>query len=87
MASSPTRWSVTERWIGYRRCESQKVSYDAKDDALTAAERMMDAGRVRVGCHITPYLCPDCDRWHVANRVIVELGRRKRLTEGKIPRG
>jgi len=74
MASSPTRLHVDIP--SARRCVSQKVGFTGYEQALAAAERMMDAGRVRTGCHITPYACADCGEWHVANRVIVWTGPR-----------
>ena len=77
MASSPTRLSVPLD-SDFRRCESQKIGFGSYDSALDAAERMMDAGRVDPGCHITPYLCDRCSEWHVANRVIVpQFGKRR----------
>lgn len=69
MASSPTRQRV--RPDDAVRCTTQKRGYRTKADALDAAERMMQAGRVKPGCHITPYACVACGEWHVANRVIV----------------
>jgi hypothetical protein len=74
MASRPTRQRVNLQSGGFRRCISQKVGFRSRAQALDAAERMMDAGRVRPGCHITPYACDDCGEWHVANRVIVWNG-------------
>lgn len=71
MGSSPTRQRIKVAGSGFRRCESQKVGYATRDEALTVAERMMDMGKVNPGCHITPYLCGECGEWHVANRVIV----------------
>lgn len=75
MASSPTRQHVSLRAVGFRKCLSQKAGFSTYDEALTAAERMMALGKVKPGCHITPYDCPDCGEWHVANRVIVPLSR------------
>lgn len=72
MASSQTRLRVRR---ATRRCESYKVSYPTHDEALDAAERMMDRGLVKPGCHITPYQCDRCRQWHVANRVIVWVER------------
>lgn len=71
MASYPTRQRVRMIAGGFRRCDSQKVGYPTKDEALTVAERMMDAGKVTAGCHITPYLCNRCAEWHVFNRCVV----------------
>jgi hypothetical protein len=75
MASSHTRLRLRRV---QRRCESQKVSYATYEEALDAAEHMMGKGLVDPGCHITPYQCDRCSQWHVANRVIVPVGRRKR---------
>jgi hypothetical protein len=52
---------------------SQKVGYATRDEALTAAERQMEKGMVRPGCHIVPYRCEQCREWHTANRVIVRI--------------
>lgn len=74
----PRHKRVNLRSKHLRRCVSFKIGYATKDDALTAAERMMDEGKVRPGCHITPYFCPLCHEWHVANRQIIvppEWGR------------
>lgn len=70
MASTPTRQHRDPR-LPHARCESRKVSYPDRADALDAAERLMDQGRVNPGCHLTPYRCPDCRRWHLFNRTIV----------------
>ena len=70
MATTPTRRHLSARF-SRSHCESRKASYADKAAALDAAERLMDAGRVRPGCHITPYLCPVCHTWHVYNRTIV----------------
>jgi len=75
MASSPTRLHLD---VDHLRCESHKVTYRTKADALDAAEALMLADRVSPGCHITPYLCQDCGHWHVWNRVIVYLGPQQR---------
>jgi len=75
MASYPTRKQVNQRASSFRRCPTQKVGYATKDLALNAAERLMETGKVRPGCHITPYECDQCPEWHVANRIIVFLGR------------
>jgi len=74
MASQKTRQRVDQRAIGFRRCTTQKVGYRTHDEALDAAELMMQKGLVRPGCHITPYQCDKCSEWHVANRVIVWKG-------------
>lgn len=76
MASSPTRASVDPSRAC--RCESRKVGYATYDRALDVAELMMEKGEVNPGCHITPYACDDCGEWHVANRVIVPIGRKWR---------
>jgi hypothetical protein len=57
------------------RCESQKYSFDTREAALDGAERQMDRGAVRPGCHITPYLCGDCGKFHLTNRIIVVIGK------------
>jgi hypothetical protein len=46
----------------------------------------MMAGRVDPGCHITPYLCDDCRRWHTRNRRIVFTERRADLARHDWPR-
>jgi len=71
MASTPTRQRVRLIAGGFRKCESEKIGYATKEEALRAAERMMDAGKVKPGCHITPYPCDRCSEWHVSNRRIV----------------
>lgn len=73
MASRPTRQHFTAAARDKWRCASQKVCYPDKVTALDAAEAMMEDGRVKPGCHITPYECPDCGQWHVTNRVIIAL--------------
>ena len=73
MASRPTRQRLTPDFP-YRCPASQKACFRTKAEALDSAERMMERGHVRPGCHITPYLCQECREWHVANRVIVPLG-------------
>lgn len=55
-----------------------KTSWRTHAEALDAAEAMMEHGRVRPGCHITPYECLECRRWHVANKVIVPLPGQRR---------
>ena len=71
MASRPTRAhvDVAHQWL--ERCPTHKRGYPSHAVALDIAEQMMDAGDVKPGCHITPYQCPSCGEWHVANRVIV----------------
>ena len=57
--------------MGVIRCTTQKRGYHTEAQALTAADRMMTAGRVLPGCHLTPYHCAVCGEWHVYNRRIV----------------
>lgn len=71
MASTATRLRFDLRHFSISKCESRKVSYPSKSAAHDAAERLMDEGRVKRGCHLTPYLCADCHSWHIANRRIV----------------
>lgn len=77
MASSPTRQRIKVGAPGFRRCPSQKVGFPHYDAALDAAELMMAQGKVNPGCHIVPYECDECAEWHVGNRVIVNIGRRR----------
>jgi hypothetical protein len=77
MASSPTRQHLDVEKV-HRRCESQKVCFASKAEALEAAEDMMQRGKVNPGCHIMPYACDQCGSWHVRNQVIVQIGRRWR---------
>lgn len=71
MASTPTRGQYNLRRFTSSRCPaSHKRSYPDKAAALDAAERLMDEGRVRPGCHLMPYVCPDCRTWHIGNRFI-----------------
>lgn len=69
MASSATRQRLDVTRC--RKCLSFKIGYRTRDEALDVAERMMEQGFVKPGCHITPYHCSLCDEWHVANRQIV----------------
>ncbi len=71
MASTPTRLTLDKRKA--RTCRLQKVGLPSYDAALQVAEVMMEQGKVNPGCHITPYLCDECEEWHVYNRVIVPL--------------
>lgn len=73
MASSPARRHLTRVT---RRCVTHKVGFRTYLQALDAAERLMEQGRVHPGCHITPYRCADCGEWHVYNRIIVWTGGR-----------
>lgn len=77
MASTPTRSHRNGLRDHFRKCETFKVGYASYEEALTAAERQMERGFVRPGCHITPYECPRCGEWHVANRIIVWLGKER----------
>ena len=73
MGSSPTRRHVRVTDPGFRRCESQKVGYRTRSEALDGAEQSMLRDKVRPGCHLTPYRCDRCGEWHIANRVIVKV--------------
>lgn len=70
MASRQTRHRVDLQTFT-RTCETHKVAYATKAEALDGAERLMQMGHVLPGCHITPYVCRSCGRWHVYNRQIV----------------
>ena len=70
MASRPSRLRVNLRYLR-RRCESQKVCFDSRAEALDGAESAMEAGRVKPGCHLMPYLCERCAAWHLKNERIV----------------
>ena len=82
MASRPTRQRLNPAQIE-RRCVTQKVAFGSAEEAWTASERMMEANRVKPGCHIVPYVCLTCGAWHLANKVIVPLGRRRKLLRTK----
>ena len=71
MAAFKTRWHLDPRRV--RTCVSEKVSFSSKAEALDACELAMLKGLVNVGCHLMPYLCGDCRRWHFANKQIVPL--------------
>ena len=73
MASSPTRKRIVpERERNYlSKCSSLKTGFPTKREALDHAEDLMELGRVKPGCHLTPYLCDECHDWHVYNRTIV----------------
>ena len=75
MASTQTRARLDPRRVV--TCRSGKRSYDTYADAFDAAELQMLRGIVKPGCHITPYQCEDCRRFHLCNRVIVYLGPRR----------
>ena len=78
MASYPTRRRTLGARDYFRKCESQKVGYATYAQALDGAERLMEKGHVRPGCHITPYECKLCREWHVGNRQIVHFPPRIR---------
>lgn len=82
MASRATRTRIrgdSNLFQRLRLCQSQKVGYRTRQEALDQAEQMMAADHVQPGCHITPYACQDCGAWHVANRRIVPVpGQRAR---------
>jgi hypothetical protein len=74
MASRRTRLKIRNLEKGnVSRCPTLKMCFKSKADAFDEAERMMEQGRVKPGCHITPYLCVDCHWWHVANRSIIHV--------------
>ena len=75
MGSSPTRLHLDVERKHFRRCSTQKQGWETKEEALDVAERMMEEGKVRPGCHITPYECAKCGEWHVSNRIIVQMTR------------
>lgn len=54
-----------------RMCETFKVCHLTRQAALDASERQMEAGKVDRGCHLMPYLCDQCGRWHLRNHRIV----------------
>lgn len=71
MASRPSRQTVRVRSFGFRKCESQKVGYKTRAEALDAAELAMMQDKVKPGCHLTPYECWRCGEWHIWNRPII----------------
>jgi hypothetical protein len=73
MGSNPTRQRLrVDR--GVRKCSTFKIGFATRDEALDAAERQMEAGRVSPGCHLMPYLCDrGCGEWHIRNQRIVFL--------------
>lgn len=73
MASRPTRQHLNVAVARAYACVTLKHGHPTRDEALDAAEKMMDAGRVDPGCHLTPYRCDDCGAWHIRNRRIVFL--------------
>lgn len=52
-------------------CASGKFCYETIETAALTAERMMEIGDVDAGCHVEPYPCRQCHRFHVGNRKIV----------------
>lgn len=73
MASTKTRRHLDPARI-HRRCESQKLCYVTKSEALDAAEMQMLRGAVRVGCHVVPFQCERCAYWHLRNKVLIRIG-------------
>lgn len=73
MASKPTRLHLDVTHQHLMRCVAMKRGYVTRAQALDVAEAQMDEGRVKPGCHITPYLCEHCGEWHLCNRVIVPV--------------
>lgn len=76
MASRATRLRYRPGTDAFRRirlCPTQKVGYETRPDALDASEQAMALDKVDPGCHLTPYACDECGRWHLANRVIVPM--------------
>lgn len=59
----------------FSRCRTLKIGYPTKGEAFDVAESMMEVGRVNPGCHITAYLCKECQQWHVWNRPIFGVRR------------
>jgi hypothetical protein len=49
--------------LGAARNECGKIAYDARWKAKRAEREGRKMGRD----HLAPYLCPDCDRWHLAH--------------------
>jgi len=72
MASRATRQHLRVDRLAVR-CESFKVSYDSRAEALHNAEQQMIAGRVARGSHIVPYLCDRCGRWHLTNEHVISV--------------
>ena len=70
MASHATRLHMRVDRLT-RKCETLKIGYLTRDDALDACEGQMLAGRVSPGCHIMPYRCELCGEWHTRNQRIV----------------
>lgn len=85
MASTPTRKSFDPKRM-MSTCETGKATHATREDALDAAEHQMDQGRVDPGCHLTPYVCDTCEKWHVRNRRIVFLDP-PNLAKGRLGRG
>jgi hypothetical protein len=78
MATRPTRRKLNPQRV--HQCPTYKVAFERRDEALDAAELAMLRGQVLVGCHIVPFECPTCHRWHLTNRVVVQLGSHRRTT-------
>lgn len=72
MASDPTRMSVRVDRLS-RKCETLKISYATRAEALDGCEQAMEADRVHPGCHLMPYECDACGEWHIRNHRIVFL--------------
>ncbi len=70
MATRPTRKRISGDDAKRQRCESHKECHDSYEDALTAAETLMQMDRAFPGCHLTPYNCARCGCWHLYNRRI-----------------
>lgn len=72
MASRPTRQHLRGDQIG-RRCETFKLGFSTREEALTGCEQAMEKGLVSPGCHLMPYLCDRCGEWHMKNQQIVPV--------------
>jgi hypothetical protein len=70
MASKATRLHVRVDRLS-RKCETLKIGYLTRAEALDACEAQMAADRVSPGCHIMPYQCASCGAWHTRNQRIV----------------
>ena len=78
MASTKTRRRLDPRRV--LRCVTCKIDYATEAEAADAAERAMLLGLVMPGCHLVAYSCDQCGRFHVCNKVIVQLGAHPRTT-------
>jgi hypothetical protein len=65
----PTRLHINPLYVPH--CDSHKMGYRSKEEALSNAEAVMAEGHVKPGCHITPYRCDRCGDWHLFNRRII----------------